>query len=97
MEINDELILKLEKLSHLRLDTDERQQMKIDLEAMLNMVGKLNELDTDGVEPLRFISDAVNVLGEDEVSNQLSNEVALSNAPSQQEGFILVPPMMNNK
>ena len=52
MEINDALILKLEKLSRLELNTDDRAVIKQDLKSILEMIDKLQEVDTEGEEPL---------------------------------------------
>ncbi|MGB1216966.1 MAG: Asp-tRNA(Asn)/Glu-tRNA(Gln) amidotransferase subunit GatC [Saprospiraceae bacterium] len=97
MKIDRELILKLERLSNLSLSEEERQEMQKDLESMLGMVNKLDELDLEGVEPLVHISDEVNVLREDKVENQLSQEEALKNATKKDKQFFLVPNVMKNK
>jgi aspartyl-tRNA(Asn)/glutamyl-tRNA(Gln) amidotransferase subunit C len=94
MEVNKELILKLEKLSRLELSESERVKIQKDLGNMLNMVEKLNELDTTGVEPLIYISDEENVLREDVIKNQVSRENALKNAPNHNGEFFQVPKMI---
>ena len=81
MQIDNTLILKLEKLSRLQLSEQERTQIQKDLNNILGMVEKLQELDLSEVEPLVYITEEVNVLREDEVKNQVSRAAALSNAP----------------
>jgi aspartyl-tRNA(Asn)/glutamyl-tRNA(Gln) amidotransferase subunit C len=81
MQIDDSLILRLEHLNRLELSPEERAQIKDDLNRILGMVGKLNELDVDGVEPLVYLSDAVNVLRQDEPGGQSDRADALKNAP----------------
>ncbi len=51
MKIDKELILKLEKLARLSLNDEERAIISKDLERILDMVDKIGELDTDGIEP----------------------------------------------
>ncbi len=81
MQIDDSLILRLEHLNRLELSPEEREQIKGDLNRILSMVEKLNELDVDGVEPLVYLSDAVNVLRPDEPGGQSDRPDALKNAP----------------
>ena len=52
---------------------------------------QLNELDTEGVEPLTHVTDAVNKWREDVAHNALSREEGLKNAPSHDETYIKVP------
>lgn len=97
MEINDELINKLEHLSKLSLSEDERVIMKKDLGNILDMIDKIQEVDTDHVEPLRYINSDVNVLREDFAENQITNEQALQNAPSKSGQYISVPKVIDIK
>jgi aspartyl-tRNA(Asn)/glutamyl-tRNA(Gln) amidotransferase subunit C len=94
MTVDNALILKLEKLSRLQLSDNERLAIQKDLGNILTMVDKLNELDTDGVEPLVYISEEENILREDVIRNQVSREEALKNAPNQDGAFFRVPKMM---
>jgi len=90
MQIDKELILKLEKLSRLKLSAEERTVIQKDLNNILGMVEKLQELDLSDVQPLVYITEEVNVLREDEVKNQVSREAALSNAPDSNEQYFKV-------
>jgi aspartyl-tRNA(Asn)/glutamyl-tRNA(Gln) amidotransferase subunit C len=65
--------------------------MRQDLEKILEMCEKLNEVDTEGVEPLIYMSDNENVLREDEVVQSISHEDALKNAPKKDSDFFRVP------
>jgi aspartyl-tRNA(Asn)/glutamyl-tRNA(Gln) amidotransferase subunit C len=95
MQIDRDLILKLENLAKLELSDSERERLGADLTKILDMVEKLNELDTTIVEPLTYISEAVNMLREDKISNQVSNEQALSNAPEKNEPYFKVPKVLH--
>jgi len=95
MQIDKKLILHLEHLARLELSDEERTQIMGDLNNILNMVEKLQELDTETVEPLIYINDEVNVLRADEVKHQLGREAALSNAPDRNEAFFKVPKVIN--
>jgi aspartyl-tRNA(Asn)/glutamyl-tRNA(Gln) amidotransferase subunit C len=91
MEINDTLIDKLASLSKLHFNEAEKAGIKSDLEKMLQFVDKLNELDTNGVEPLLHISTNVNILRKDLAANMLTRENALLNAPLTDGSFFKVP------
>ena len=95
MQIDKELILKLETLARLELSEAERNKLQGSLNDILKMVEKLDELNTEGVEPLVYINEDVNVLRDDVVKNELSREDALSNAPSQNGVFFKVPKVID--
>ena len=62
-----------------------------DMQKMLDYVEKLDELDTDGVEPLSHIFGDQNVFREDVVTNGDNKEAMLANAPKAKEGQYQVP------
>lgn len=95
MQIDKQLILRLEHLARLELSEEERTRLMGDLNDILAMVEKLQELDTEAVEPLVYISGEVNVFRADEVKHQLGREAALSNAPDRNEAFFKVPKVIN--
>ena len=63
------------------------------LSAILEAVGKVSELDLEGVPPTSHPLDLVNVLAEDEPQASLTREEALANAPDPEGGFFGVPPV----
>lgn len=91
MEVNDALIDKLANLARLQFKTDEKENIKNELQQMIQFVEKLNELDTTGVKPLLHMSEAINVLREDEIKNSVSREEGLKNAPVHDNQFFKVP------
>lgn len=97
MKINDELISKLEHLAKLSLSKEEREVMKKDLSNILEMIDKIQEVDTSSIEPLRYINSDVNVLAEDLAENSINNEQALLNAPSKSGPYITVPKVIDIK
>jgi aspartyl-tRNA(Asn)/glutamyl-tRNA(Gln) amidotransferase subunit C len=93
MNIDHDVILKLEKLARLRLTEDERTRFSIDLTKIIGMIDKLQSLDTTDVEPLRYLTELPAEPRNDEVKNQLSREKALENAPNTDGEFFRVPKM----
>jgi aspartyl-tRNA(Asn)/glutamyl-tRNA(Gln) amidotransferase subunit C len=91
MKIDDTLINKLSTLSKLRFEGEDHAHIKKDLERMLDFVGKLEEVDTEGVEPLIYITDEVNRMRKDVVTSDFTQEEALKNAPSKDSYYFKVP------
>ena len=89
--IEKEIILKLERLARLRLNEEERTEIGGDLEKIISMINKLEEVDTEGVDPLVYIHEEVTVLRKDKVDGMLDTEVGLKNAPKRVENYFAVP------
>ena len=95
MQITDETIDYVGILAKLELSDEEKEQAKKDMTSMLEYVGKLNELDTEGVEPMSHTFSVHNVVREDVVTNQDARENMLKNAPEQKDGAYKVPKTFN--
>lgn len=89
--ITDDVMENVEILAKLTLEPEEREAVVEKLEEILDYVEKLNELDTDGVEPLVYISDQQNVFREDVVTGVDGREALMANAPRQKEQQLQVP------
>ncbi len=97
MKIDLDLIVKLENLARLELTEDERKVLQKDLQEMIGMVSKLEELDLADVEPLRHVTEVTNVLREDKVEGQLSQEKVFLNAPDREGSYFRVPKVIDRK
>jgi aspartyl-tRNA(Asn)/glutamyl-tRNA(Gln) amidotransferase subunit C len=75
----------------LELSNSEQEEIQKDLNNILQMVEKMNELNTDDVEPLVYINEQQNVWREDKIANQVDRKDALRNAPDKNEQFFKVP------
>lgn len=91
MEVSDALIDKLALLARLRIAPGSRESLKADLQKMISFVQKLEEVNTDGVEPLTHMSDEQNILRKDEVQESSGSKAALQNAAAHTGQFFLVP------
>jgi len=80
MEITNDLIDHIAHLSRLEFDGEAKEIIKKDVENMIDFVDQLNSVDTDGVEPLIFMSESINVLREDIDKDTITQEEALKNA-----------------
>ena len=94
MEVNNKLIEDLSRLAKLSFDEKSAEKMKEDLEKIIGFVNKLSEIDTEGIEPLIYLSDEVNTLREDEIAHEVSQEDALKNAPQKDSDYFKVPTVL---
>ena len=87
----DETMEYLEILSQISLTEEEKQETAGELKKILAYMEKLEELDTDGVEPMSHVFPVQNVFREDIVEREDQWEALLENAPQKKEGQYLVP------
>jgi aspartyl-tRNA(Asn)/glutamyl-tRNA(Gln) amidotransferase subunit C len=94
MEVNNKLIQDLSRLAKLKFDEQAAEKMKGDLDKIIGFVDKLSEIDTEGIEPLIYLSEEVNVLRADVIANEVSQESALKNAPQKDSDYFKVPTVL---
>lgn len=95
MEISDKLIDHLSELSKLSFEGKKKEKIKKDLSNMVHMMDKLNEVDTDGVEPLVFLNEEENVLRDDIARQSLTHEEILKNAPKKDSDYFRIPKVLD--
>ena len=83
------------KLARLGLDEFQLERMAGELDTIIDSIGKISELDLEGVPPTTHALEVVNVFGEDEPHDSLTTEQALSNAPDPEDGCFRVPRMQS--
>lgn len=77
------------------LTDEEVSAMTIDLNNIIESLKPITEYDLDGVEPtFHPIGDLSNVMREDVEVPGFTQEVALENAPKQQDGCFLIPAIL---
>lgn len=91
MSIDKETIKKIAHLARLQFDESETDKMSDNFNKILTWMDKLNEVNTDNVEPLIHMSEEVNVMREDVVNNSLTHDEALFNAPKKDSDYFRVP------
>jgi aspartyl-tRNA(Asn)/glutamyl-tRNA(Gln) amidotransferase subunit C len=93
MAITRQDVLHVAHLARLELSEAEVERFGEQLNAILEAVGKVAELDLDDVPPTSHPLALTNVFGEDEPGPSLSHEEALANAPDPEGGYFGVPPV----
>jgi aspartyl-tRNA(Asn)/glutamyl-tRNA(Gln) amidotransferase subunit C len=96
VKIDKNTVEKLAHLARLKFDEEAREKMTSELNVILDWIDQLNEVDTEGVEPLTNMSHETNVYREDEVKNEFSHEQALKNAPKKDSNYFRVPKVLDN-
>lgn len=81
-------------LSRLEIAESDIEKFTGQLDAILEYVDVLEKVNTEGVEPTAHVLPLKNVMRPDEVRASLSRDLALSNAPEQEDGYFKVPKIM---
>ncbi len=89
--ITQDDVRQVARLSRLRLSEAQVAHFTDQLAAVLEYVGKLDELDLAGVEPLAHASDQASVMRDDVERPGLPPDVLLGSAPDRQDDFFKVP------
>ena len=104
MKVTDKDVQYVEDLANLELTPDERVRMVKDLNSILGYIDRLNELDTENVEPMAQVSSRYGMdaskqgserflyaMREDQPRPSLEHERAMKNAPQTDGTFFKVP------
>lgn len=94
MKLSNDTITKIAHLSRLEVNDAEKETLLKDMNNILSFMEKLNELNTEGVEPLIYLTDEVNVFREDEIKQEITVKEALQNAPKQDGKYFQVARMI---
>jgi aspartyl-tRNA(Asn)/glutamyl-tRNA(Gln) amidotransferase subunit C len=95
-KVTVEDVERVAELAHLKLKPEETPRMLHDLNAILDYVAELNELNTAGVAPLAQVNElesaaAVNVLRADVPQPSLDRAAVMPQAPETDQLFFKVP------
>ena len=92
MQIDNTLLTKLEKLSHLRIDDSKKEEVMGQLTDILGYIDNLNELDTDNLSASFSTLEGGTPLREDipREANNIAKDI-LRHAPQAKDDFFIVP------
>ena len=94
MKVDKHTLNKIAHLARLEIRKEEEESLIKDMSDIISWVEKLNEVDTENVEPLTTMSHEINSFREDKVKGHLDHEKALSNAPKRDADFFRVPKVL---
>ena len=93
--LTDKEISHLAELARIKLGGEEKDKLKKDLSSILDYINKLNEVDTDNVEPLYQTAGLINSVRDDKDRNEFKmndtlNEKLIGQAPHKENRFVKV-------
>ena len=91
MTIDLKTIKHISKLSRISVDDKKADKLADDLNSIFDFIEKLNELNTDKVEPLTSVAETTLKLRKDEVKTKDIRDQILKNSPNENEDFFVVP------
>ena len=91
MSIDLKTIKHISKLSRISIDDQKAKKLEKDLNSIFKWIEKLNELNTDEVEPLTSISETTMRLRKDKITSKNIREDILKNSPKDNKDYFVVP------
>ena len=91
MPIAAETVRKVARLAHIREPEDRLAALAGELSGILQWIEQLNEVDTEGVEPMTSAVAVALPMREDVVTEAGDAAAVLANAPRTRDGFFVVP------
>ena len=91
MTIDLKTVKHISKLARISIDDEKAKKLAVDLNLIFDFIEKLNELETDKVEPLTSIAETTLKLRPDEVKSKNIRDQILKNSPNENKDFFVVP------
>jgi len=91
MKIDTKVVDELAHLARLSYENEAKQEIVTELNKIIAFVEKLDEINTDGVEPLIYMVDETNITREDSMKQDVSQDEGLKNAPKKDSDYFRVP------
>lgn len=91
MSLDKDTVRTIANLARLEVRDDELDHLAGELSNIMTFVEQLAEVNTDGVQPMTSVADLALPQREDAVTDGNCRDKVLANAPEQQDGFFLVP------
>jgi aspartyl-tRNA(Asn)/glutamyl-tRNA(Gln) amidotransferase subunit C len=91
MSVDTATVKRVARLARIALSAEDTARMQGELNAILSFVEQLNEVDVSGVEPMTSVTPMTMKMRKDEVTDGGRAAAVLANAPLAEEGFFLVP------
>ena len=91
MTLDLKTVKHISKLARISVDEEKANKLAGDLNSIFEFIEKLNELNTDTVEPLTSVANTTLRFRKDEVESKNIREKILSNSPDNNKDFFVVP------
>ena len=97
MPVTKKEVENIAELAQLKFSENELESFTPQMNEILNYMEKLNELDTENIEPLSHPVEQTNVFREDKLKSSITTEDALKNAPAKDDIHFKVPKVIGDK
>ncbi len=91
MSLDKDTVKNIAYLARMRVDDDKLEPLAGELSAIMGWIEQLQELNTDGVEPMASVSAVELPQRKDVVTDGNCRDGVLKNAPDAEDGFFTVP------
>lgn len=94
MKLDIATVDRVATLARLKFEDEQKEHILEELNRIIEFVEQLNEVDTEGVEPLIFMTDELHSFRKDEAHRHITHEEALKNAPEHDSDYFKVPKVL---
>jgi aspartyl-tRNA(Asn)/glutamyl-tRNA(Gln) amidotransferase subunit C len=91
MSLDAAAVARIARLARIRVTDDEKNHLAAELSQVMDWIGELQSVDTEGVEPLTSVVGARLKTRADTVTLNVTRDEVLANAPEAMAGFFTVP------
>ena len=91
MAVDEATVRRIARLARIRITDEEAQSLKSELSGILDWVEQLDEVDTEGVEPMTRVVPIELKQRVDEVTDGERADAVVANAPAREDYFFVVP------
>ena len=95
MTIDLKTVKHISKLSRISIDDQKAKKLEKDLNSIFKWIEKLNELNTDKVEPLTSIAETTLRFRKDQILSKNIREDILKNSPKDNKDYFVVPKVVD--
>ena len=97
MKISEDTLKNISQLSKLNIADSMKEKISKELESILLMVDKMNEVDTEQIEPMSHPLNEAQNLREDIISKDIDRDEYIKNAPHSHDGYYLSPKVIEQE
>ena len=91
MQVDEATVRRIARLARIEIGDEEAESLVSELSSILTWVEQLDEVETDGVEPMTSVVEASIKMREDAVNDGDDRDRILANAPRTEDGYFVVP------
>lgn len=95
MKVTEDIVDHIAHLARLEYEGESKKAIMDDMNRIINFMEKLQEVNTENVEPLIFMTNEINHLRADEPQLTVTQKEALKNAPKADSDYFRIPKVLS--